>query len=94
MIAHFESAVPQTDLDPPAIDTPLGGVVEQVVDRAVESLRHSLHDARFEVTLETNVRGMAPDASDRETDDLAQLNFAEVALRLPTPSQFDHVVGK
>ena len=91
VVAHAHLAVAHADLDLAARRAPLGGVVEQVRDRAVEAARHSLDEARLELGEEHLVGGMAAGALDRVRDERVEAHVLDAGLGLVAARQVDEV---
>ncbi len=94
VVADPELAIMKTDLDRPALGTPLCGIVEEVVDGAAEPTGNALHSARFEIEFEVEIGSVALDSFGREANDLIELHLVEVLLRLATPRELDDIINE
>ena len=84
VVAHGQLPVAQRHLDRPAGGAVLGGVVEQVRDRAVEPAAHAVDDRRLEVASRTARPGAWRAArADRRRDELVEPQ--RLALGRPAP---------
>jgi len=91
VVAHDDLTVPHDNLDLAAGRAPLGRVVEQVRNCALDRRRNSTHERLSERSLELDTRAVAPSAFDRIGSDEVEAHILCVGRLLVAARELDEL---